>query len=63
MASAVMLFFFQVFFFFLIWTIFKIFVEFVAILLLFYLFIFWSQGIWDLDSPPRDQTHTLCIGR
>ena len=27
--------------------------------------MFWffdPQGIWDLSSPTRDQTHTLCVG-
>ena len=33
------------FFFFLIWTIFKVFIEFVTILLLFYVLVFWLQGI------------------
>ena len=55
----------QVFFFFLILTIFKVFTEFVITLFLFYLLVFWSQGIWDLSSPTRDQlrSHTPCIGR
>ena len=52
-------------FFFLILTIFKVFTEFVITLFLFYLLVFWSQGIWDLSSPTRDQlrSHTPCIGR
>ena len=33
------------FFFFLLWTIFKVFVEFVSVLLLFYVLVFWPQGI------------------
>ena len=46
------------------WTIFKVFIEFVTILLLFYvLFFFWFRGMWDLSSPTRDQTQTPCIGR
>ena len=48
---------------FLMWTIFKVFIEFVTILLLFYVLVFWSQGMWDLSSPTRDRTHTPCIGR
>ena len=27
----------------------------------FYGLIFWPWGMWDLSSPPRDQTHTPCI--
>ena len=47
------------------WTIFKVFIEFVTILLLFYLFFcfFWPRGMWDLSSPIRDRTHTHCTGR
>ena len=37
-------FFFKVFFF-LMWTIFKVFIEFVTILLLFYVLISWPQGM------------------
>ena len=32
-------------------------------LLLFYVLVFWPQGMWDLSSPTRDPTHTRCIGR
>ena len=47
--------------FFLMWTIFKGFIEFVTILLLFYVLVFWPRGTWDLSSPTRDQTLTpLC---
>ena len=46
------------------WTIFKVFIEFVTILLLFfYILVFWLQGMWDLSSLMRDQTRTPCIGR
>ena len=45
------------------WTIFKVFIEFVTILLLFYVLFFWPQGVWDLSPPTRDRTHTPCIGR
>ena len=48
---------------FLVWTNFKVFIEFVTILLLFYVFVFWPWGMWDLSSPTRDWTHTPCIGR
>ena len=40
------------------WTIFKVFIEFVTVLLLFCVLTFWLQGMWDLNSPPRDQTCT-----
>ena len=50
-------------FFFLMWIIFKVFVEFVTTLLLFYVLFFCPQGMWDLSSPTRDQTHTPYIGR
>ena len=52
-----------VFFFFLMWTILKIFIEFVIILLLFYTLDFWPRGMCDLSSPTRGQTHTPCTGR
>ena len=48
------------------WTIFEVFIDFVTVLLLFYvlfLFFFWLRGMWDLSSLTRDQTHTPCIGR
>ena len=44
-------------------TIFKVFMEFVTILLLFYVLVVWLQGMWDLGSLTRDQTCTPCIGR
>ena len=51
-------------FFSLTWTIFKGFIEFVTILLLFYVLVLWSQGMWDLSAPTRVGTHTvLCTGR
>ena len=55
--------FFFKFFFFQLWTIFKVFTEFVTILLLFYVLSFWLRGMWDLISPNRDRTCTPCIGR
>ena len=43
---------------------FKIFVEFVTILLLLYIYIYiWLQGMWDLSSLTRYWTCTPCIGR
>ena len=42
---------------------FKDFIEFAAILLLFYVFGFWLQGIWDLSFLTRDWTCTFCTGR
>ena len=35
------------------WTIFKAFFEFVIILLLFHILVFWPQGMWDLSPRPR----------
>ena len=32
------------------------FIEFVTILLLSYLLLFWPQGMWDLSSPPGIKT-------
>ena len=48
---------------FLTWTNFKVFIEFATILLLFYVLVFWPQGMWDLSSPTRDGIRTPCIGR
>ena len=45
------------------WTIFKVFIDFVATLLLFYVLGFCPRGMWDSSSPTRDQTFTPCIGR
>ena len=46
-----------------VWTIFKVFIEFVAILLLFYVLVFWPWGMWDLSSLIRNWTRTPSIGR
>ena len=35
---------------FLTWTVIKVLVEFVAILLLFHVLVFWSRDMWDLSS-------------
>ena len=45
------------------WTIFKLFIEFVTILLLFFVLVFWPRGMWGLSSPTRVRTRTPCIGR
>ena len=42
---------------------FKIFIEFVTVLLLLYVLVFWPQDMWGLSSPTRGQTHTACPGR
>ena len=39
----------------------KVFVEFVTILLLFY--VFWPRGMWGLSSPTRDRACIPCAGR
>ena len=39
--------------FFLMWSIFKVFIEFVTILLLLYVLFFWPRGMWDLSSLTR----------
>ena len=33
---------------------FKIFIEFLTILLLFHVLVFWSQGMWDLSFLTKD---------
>ena len=42
---------------------FKVFIEFVTILLLFHVLVFWPWGMWYPSSLMRDRTHTPCIGR
>ena len=55
---------FKVFFFFDVGQFFKVLIELVTILLLFYfVFVFLPWGMWDLSSQTRDWTHTPCIGR
>ena len=44
--------------FFLMWTIFKVFIEFVIISFLFCVLVFYPPGMWDLSSLTRDWTHT-----
>ena len=50
-------------FFFFMWIFLKVFIEFVTILLLFDILVFWPLGIWDLSSPTRDWTHSPYIRR
>ena len=54
----VFFFFFKILFF-LMRTIFKVFIELITILLLFYILVFWLQG---MCSSTRDQIFTPCIG-
>ena len=45
------------------WTIFKVFIEFVTILLPFHVLVFWPGSFLDLSSLTWDQTCTPCFGR
>lgn len=45
------------------WAVFKVFIESVMVLLLFYASVCWPQSIRSLGSPTRDGTHTSCVGR
>ena len=45
------------------WAISKVFIEFVTVLLLFYVLAFSPQGMYDLSLVTRDQTCKLCMGR
>ena len=45
---------FIVFKIFLMWAIFKVFIKFVMLFLLYYVLVFWPQGMWDLISMKRD---------
>ena len=36
------------------WSIFKVFIEFITILLLVYVLVSWPPGLWDLSFPTRD---------
>ena len=42
---------------------FEVFTEFVTLLLLFYVLVFWLRGTWHLSSPPREWACTPCIVR
>ena len=48
---------YQIFFFFLMWTSFEACIEFIIILRLFYILVFWPRGLWDLSSPTRSRIH------
>ena len=41
----------------------KVFIEFVTVSFVFYVLLFWPQGIWELSSSTKDRTHTPCVGR
>ena len=41
----------------------KVFIELVAVFLLFYVLVFWPWCMWDLNSLARDWTHTPSIER
>ena len=45
---------------FLMWAIFKDFLEFDTILLPLYVLVFWLRGRWDLGYPTTDRSHTPC---
>ena len=44
------------------WTILKVFIEFVTILFLFYVLFFWSQDMWDLRSLTKELTSSVLEG-
>ena len=43
-------------------TILKVFIEFITILLLFYVLFFWSQGMWDLSFLTKELTSSVLEG-
>jgi len=45
------------------YELFKVFLEFVTILFLFYVLVFWLRVMWDLSFPTMDWTFTPCIER
>ena len=45
------------------WTIFKVFAEFVTMLFRFYVLVCWLPGKWNLRSPSRNGAHTFCTGK
>ena len=45
------------------WTIFKVFIEFITVLLPFYALIPWSRAMWDPSSRTRDRNLIPCTGR
>ena len=48
-------------FFFLMLSIFKVFIEFVTMLLLFFASVFWSGGMWDLHPLTREEPVPLAL--
>ena len=42
-------------------SIFKVFIEFVTVLLLFFALVFWSGGMWELHSPTREEPVPLAM--
>ena len=57
------------YFIFLMWTILKVFIEFVTILLRYYVLVFWPRGMWDLSprlgiepAPPALEGEVLTTG-
>ena len=50
-------------FFLLMWTIFKVFIEFTTIWFLFSFLLFWLRVMWDLGFLTRHWAHTPCIRR
>ena len=46
---------------FLMWIICKVFTEFITILLLYYVLVFWLQGMWDLSSLPGIEHASLAL--
>ena len=48
--SDAILFYFEIF----IWTISKVFIEFITTLFLFYVLVFWLRDMWDLSSLTRN---------
>ena len=45
------------------WAIFKVFIECITILLVFYVLVFWVRGTWDLNSFDQGLNSHPCIGR
>ena len=53
----------DIYIYFLMWLIFKVFTELVTMLLLFYVLFFWPGGMRDLRSLTSDRTYHPCIRR
>ena len=45
----------------LMWTVFKVFIEFFTILLRFHVLVFWPQSTWDLGFPTRFEPTALAL--